>query len=149
MDEFLDSLPPPAIVVQHTRRVLAANSAAKALMSKEHCEMTGQLGGYALGCIYADGPDTCGQAVHCKSCAIKNSVMHTMTTGKPLTDIPASPELSGISGKRLVHFLISTEKVGDFVVVTLRDLGEDEKVTLAAETSTANAGCRAAASPHA
>jgi len=128
MDEFLDSLAPPIIVVQHNRRILAANSAAKALMSKSHNKITGQLGGYALGCIHADESNACGQKLHCMSCAIKNSIMHTLTTGEPLSNVPASSELSLITGIRIAQFLISTKKVSDFVLVTIKDLLDTEEL---------------------
>jgi len=135
MDEFLDSLTPPTIVVDLSRRVVAANSTAMALMGKERADFMGQLGGYALGCIHADEPGGCGQMVHCKSCTIKNTVMHTITTGEPLTNVPASAELSVLTGKRTVEFLVSTQRVGDFVAVTLRDAQGDGKTATPADAA--------------
>lgn len=44
MDEFLDSLTPPTIVVDLSRRVVAANSTAMAMMGKERANVLGQLG---------------------------------------------------------------------------------------------------------
>jgi len=135
MDKFLDSLTPPTIVVDFTRRVVAANSAAMTLIGKQRSGIIGKLGGYALGCIHADGPDTCGQTVHCQSCAIKNSVMHTAATGEPLTNVPASAELSVLTGKRTVEFLVSTQRVRDFVAVTLKDSQGDRKTATPADAA--------------
>ncbi len=45
-----------------------------------------------------------------------------METGEPLYDIPACTELATITGKRVVRYLISTKKAGNFVVVTIKDV---------------------------
>jgi len=52
--------------------------------------------------------------------------MHTINTGEPLRDVPAAAELAAITGSRKVHFLVFTEKRGDFVVVTIKDAPADE-----------------------
>ena len=61
--------------------------------------------------------------------------MHTITTGEPLTNVPASAELSVITGKRTVEFLVSTQRVREFVAVTLKDVQDEEETATPAEAA--------------
>jgi hypothetical protein len=51
----------------------------------------------------------------CGACAIRNSVMHTLTTGRALKDIPVLQQRKTADGIRTVSFQVRTEKVGPFV----------------------------------
>ena len=83
MSEFLDELSPPVLVVQDNARVIAANAAARKMLTKEQLEICGELAGEVLGCSHSRDPGGCGQTVHCKSCAIRQCVAHTMATAEP------------------------------------------------------------------
>ncbi len=123
MSEFLDELRPPVLVVQDNARVIAANAAARSMLSKEQLEICGELPGEVLGCRQAREPGGCGQQVHCKSCVIRQSVTHTMDTGEPCTKT-AFADIGLVSGDKRVRFLIETEKVNSFVRLTIHDVKE-------------------------
>lgn len=123
MSHFLDQLGPPVLVVGDQGRVIAANAAARNLLSKEQREITGDLGGEVISCRHAREPGGCGQTEHCRSCAIRLAVMHTWETGEPRRE-SAYPDIGLLSGDKRAHFLIETEKVNDFVLLTLRDVRE-------------------------
>jgi hypothetical protein len=53
MSEFLDELRVPILVVQDNARVIAANAAARKMLSKEQLEICGELAGEVLGCRHA------------------------------------------------------------------------------------------------
>ncbi len=84
MSEFLDELRPPVLVVQDNARVIAANAAARKMLTREQLEICGELAGDVIGCRHAREPGGCGQTIHCKSCAIRQCVTHTMDTGRAL-----------------------------------------------------------------
>jgi hypothetical protein len=123
MSEFLDELRPPVLVVQDNARVIAANSAARKMLSKEQLEICGELAGEVLGCRHAGEPGGCGQTIHCKSCEIRYCVTHTMETGEPCRKT-AFADIGLFSGDKRMRFLIETEKVNSFVRLTIHDVRE-------------------------
>ena len=126
MSEFLDELSPPVLVVQDNARVIAANAAARKMMTKEQLEICGEVAGEVIGCRHAKEPGGCGQTIHCKSCTIRQCVTHTLDTGEPCRKT-AFADIGLVSGDRRVRFLIDTEKVNSFVRMTIHDVREAEK----------------------
>jgi hypothetical protein len=124
MKEFLDELKAPVLVVGDNVRVIAANAAARKMLSKEQLEICGDLGGEVIGCVHAREPGGCGQTVHCQSCTIRASVTQTLQTGEPLRKT-AYADIGSLSGDRRIRFLIETEKVNDFVRLTIHDIRGD------------------------
>jgi len=122
MDEFLDSLLAPVIVVDGDVRVLTANTLAQKLVSKNMQEMGGKLAGEVFECTHSHQPGGCGHTLHCRSCMIRNSVAKTFQTGKPCIRMPACQDLDTFEGPRTVRFLITTEKVGGAVLLRIDDL---------------------------
>jgi len=120
LGEFLDRFELPVLALDCSRRVIAANSAMARILGKENREISGLLGGEVLECQYARFPEGCGRTVHCKDCAIRLSVEHTLKTGENLRDVPAS--LSHKSKEAAL--LISTTYKGRFVLVEIRDISE-------------------------
>ncbi len=123
MEEFLDTLSAPVLVVQDEGRVLAANAAARALLSKPQEQISGCLGGEVISCRHAYEAGGCGQTIHCESCAIRRTVMRTMETGEPQLRVPAYADIGDLSGDRKVRFLISTEKRGGCVLLRIDEVG--------------------------
>ena len=56
MQEYLDELQAPVLVVQDNARVISANAAARKLMSKEEIEICGELAGDVIGAYSFDSP---------------------------------------------------------------------------------------------
>ncbi len=122
LEAFLDKLPAPVFVVNGEGRIQKANSKAKEIVSKDVDEIEGFLGGEVFQCHYSTLPGGCGQTVHCKSCAIRNTVMKTFETGIACIRVPACQDLDTFTGVRTIRFLISTEIADDVVLLFIDDV---------------------------
>jgi len=122
LQTFLDSLPAPVFVVNDDVVVRAANKKGFALLKKESRMVLNKLGGIVFDCAYAQLPEGCGRTVHCSGCAIRRSVYHTYTTGKSLSEVPATLRCDD-SASPLIDMKISTEKMGDVVLLRIDQFG--------------------------
>ncbi len=109
----------PVVVVGPDAELIEANSEVLRLVGKARREVRGQLAGEVLECIYARKPGGCGQQVHCKACAIRNSVTATHRTGKPLIDVDSYQEVMTKDGLKTVHLRISTAKRSGSVLLKI------------------------------
>ena len=123
MQEYLDELRPPVLVVQDNARVIAANAAARKMLTKEQLEICGELAGEVIGCMHAREPGGCGQTVHCKGCAVRRSVAHTHATGEALYGVHAYQDILTPNGIRTAWFELTTERAGDLVLLRIDDVG--------------------------
>jgi hypothetical protein len=121
MQEFLDSLQAPVIVVDDNVRVLTANAIAQKLVSKSMKAIGGRLAGEVFECTHAHQPGGCGHTIHCQSCMIRISVTKTFQTGDPCIRVPACQDLDTFEGPRKVRYLITTEKVSGAVLLRIDD----------------------------
>jgi PAS domain-containing protein len=117
LGEYLDGLPGAVVVVDADARVLAANSQATAILGQDPAAPRGQLAGDAMACARSRLPGGCGKTVHCRECAIRNTVTKVASTGRPLAHIPAY--LKTDTGERLLR--ISARPMDGAVEVTLED----------------------------
>lgn len=99
---------------------------AFSLLQKTPEEVEGELGGNAFGCNYADLPGGCGNTAHCKTCTIRMTVMDTLQSGKSNIRVPAYPDLHHMTGENRIRFLITTEKVGEAVLLRIDEVAEEE-----------------------
>lgn len=127
LSDFLDKLSTPILVVQKDMQVVAANSAARRLSPEPLEDLSGRLCGEVIGCGHSHEEGGCGRTVHCLSCAIRRSIAHTIETSEPCHDIPAYPDVGLLRGERQVHFRISTEKKGDFVLLKIERIDETKR----------------------
>lgn len=116
---FLDSLPAPVLVLDQEMRVVAVNEKARQLTPDVGKNLRGSLPGEAFGCAHAHTPEGCGRTVHCQTCAIRRTVERTAATGEPQIRIPAYADIEDMLGLRIVRFLISTEKVGESILLRI------------------------------
>ncbi|MFI5298382.1 MAG: hypothetical protein ACHREM_09810 [Polyangiales bacterium] len=116
---FLDRLDVPVLLVDHYVRVIAASRQAQLLLADGVRETRGQTGGSLLECVSAALPGGCGGSVHCKGCSVRNSVLETHETGRPLNDVPAyvNVDNGAQTGRRWLR--LSTQKVGDRVLLRI------------------------------
>ncbi len=66
-----------------------------------------------------------GRTRHCKSCAIRQCVTHTLETGEPCRK-KAYADIGVVNGDRRTRFLIETEKVSTFVRLTIHEVREGQ-----------------------
>jgi hypothetical protein len=119
LKEFIVKFKFPVIVVGPDVELIEANRGAEKLVRKDLKEIRGQLAGEVLECIYACQPGGCGRQVHCKACAIRNSVTDTHRTGRPLTDVDSYQEIMTKEGLKRVQLRISTAKKSDAVLLKI------------------------------
>jgi PAS domain-containing protein len=119
LHEFLDSLDVPIIMFESEDKFRTGNKYARELLGKELSEIDDHGLRDIIECPYSETPGGCGSNVHCKSCVIRNTVMETFATGKSFTNVPAYPDIDTLSKIKSMCFRISTEKVGDFVLLRI------------------------------
>jgi len=113
----------PLFVVNPDSGFIYANAQGRALISED---LTGMQNSPPVGevfeCIYSKSSTGCGETLHCKSCTIRNTVLATVTTGINYERIPAYMDLDAEAGQKAVRFLISTQRIGEFVLLRIHDV---------------------------
>ena len=110
LDEYLESLPAPTVVVTQEGTVNGANSSALSLLRKSPAQIQGNRGGDVFECRHARLPEGCGNTVHCSGCTIRQTVMDTMQTGEPHREVLAYLNRALDEHITQVELLISTAK---------------------------------------
>ena len=119
MQDFINRLPAPILVVDGDVRILSVNQSAAVLLRKTLQELGGKLGGQAIECVHAREPGGCGRTVHCESCTIRNCVNTTFLTGAPCIDVPAYPDTQYVREEQTLSISVTTEKHGKFVLLRI------------------------------
>jgi hypothetical protein len=120
--KYLDGLLAPVLLIDPGGVVKTANKAAQSLLGKKVSLIENFKGGNVFECIYASLPEGCGKTVHCSGCAVRRSVTYTYTTGKPLYKSSAYLRQYQSDSTKEQHYLISTEKVGDIVLLRIDEV---------------------------
>jgi len=115
--ELLDSLDVPTLLVSSDVVVEGANEAALALVEKALPSVQGTPGGEVFGCVNADLPGGCGRSSLCSACTVRNTVVKTYRSGRSGIRVRAVLQVWSGGAPRDVGFLLTTEKVGDRVLV--------------------------------
>lgn len=126
LEQLLDRLDAPVLVVGPNGQVQFGNRHAAALLNKPPHRIRNVLGGEAIECVHAREPGGCGGTEHCKACAIRRSVMETFETGESCLHKSADYRVhtsGGVVPKRLE---VSTEKYGGVVLLRIDELAEAE-----------------------
>jgi two-component system, chemotaxis family, chemotaxis protein CheY len=115
LNEYLDGFDCPVLIVNGDGRMLASNLLAAQMLGKSEAEIVGLLGGEAMECEFARLPEGCGNTVHCETCTIRNTVMHTMTSRDAIKDAPVKLRKNG----RLIHLFMSTNYMDGLVQIVI------------------------------
>jgi len=126
IQEFLDRLGVPILLVEPEPRVRTGNRYARELLGKELAAIEGRMGGDVIECVYSKRPGGCGKDVHCKTCTIRNTVLDTFATGKSHLAVRAFPDIQFDNYIKTMSVRISTEKVGEVVLLRIDDFGDIE-----------------------
>ena len=122
LQEFLDRLEAPVLVVESDGKVLTANRAAQVATKRSLEHLRGYWGGDVMECAWARLPGGCGRTEHCKACAIRNTVMATHANGESRNHIKAYQTLQTKTGPVNMRIFISTEKVGEMVLLRIDEM---------------------------
>jgi len=126
LSDFLNGFREPVLVVDQGGRIITVNGSGQEMLAKEIDQIEGYLGGEVFGCFHAKETGTCGEAIHCLSCVIRNTVEETYRTGVAHQNITACQDLDTVSGPRPARFSISTEKVDDSVVLKIEEVNYEQ-----------------------
>jgi len=129
LQEYLDGLEVPVLVVDDDVNVKTANRQARELLQKELPAIEGYKGGDVFECDYSRLPEGCGKTVHCSACAIRGTVTDTFKTGMTHVSVPAC--LHRIAGEenQEISLLISTELVNGVVFLRVDRVCDSKDVT--------------------
>jgi len=83
LGEYLSDLAFPIFIVDHDRRVLAANKTMLDLIGLGEESVLGRRGGEVITCSRARNPGGCGASTHCRSCTVRILVQETLDDGAP------------------------------------------------------------------
>ena len=122
--KLLNIIAEPVLVLDSRGVVKTANESGLKLLGKDYPEIEGYPGGNVFGCVFAGLPEGCGNSEHCKTCAIRNIVMDTLTHGKGYTNVPAFQDIETPNGRRIMRFYVSTEKVDEHILLRIDDVAE-------------------------
>jgi len=127
LTEFLGTFDTPIALVGPGTTIRAANERACALLGTDPRTLSGQKWGDIIACRHASNPNGCGRGIHCKSCTIRRTVEMTKMTGRPMVRVRAYPDTQvGVPPGELRPYIeISTEKVGDLVLLRIDERGQD------------------------
>lgn len=122
--EILDLIAEPVLLVDSMGIVRSANESGLKLLGKNLDTIENQLGGDVFECAYAKQPEGCGRTEHCKTCAIRNVLMDTLTQGRSYHRVPAFQKIRTPGGEKIMRFYISTERVGEQILLRIDDVAE-------------------------
>lgn len=117
--ELLNYVQQPVFLIDSDGIVRTANKSGLEMLGKKLEEIEYELGGDVFECSYASVEGGCGRTLHCTTCAIRNIVMDTLTTGQGYKSIPAFQSINTKDGTRILKFYISTEKVKECILLRI------------------------------
>ena len=124
LDEFIEGLDAPVVTVTSDAVVGTANGAARKILGKGIPQISGFKGGDVFECKYALLPGGCGHTIHCSGCAIRKTVTDTLATGRTHRNVPAFLNHNDPEGERRIDMLITTEKKGGVVFLSIVRMNE-------------------------
>jgi hypothetical protein len=119
--DYLDGLPFPVLVLDHTGAVKSGNRKARTLLNRDFPVLDNPQPGIVFECVHALHQDGCGRTVHCSGCVLRKTITETFRTGKSLFRVPAS--IRSDDQGTTTELTISTEKTGNLVLLRIDVLG--------------------------
>ena len=110
----------PTLLMQaEPRLVVTANKSARTLFNKSLSEIEGHRGGEVFDCIHAFSEAGCGLDKNCEDCRIKDAVLDTFASGKPHENVETVLNIKKQEETVPYAMIITTESVGNFVLITV------------------------------
>lgn len=111
LQEHLDSILLPVLVIDESNTVAAMNATASALFGyRSHTEA--KFFGRVFDCMHSSTAEGCGRSIHCSGCAIRRSVITTFDTGESQISVPATLSKSSPDQLSEVVLAVTTVKIG-------------------------------------
>ena len=121
--EILDSIIEPVFLVDSGGTVIIGNKSAAKMLNKDDTHIENYLSGDVFECSFAS-KGGCGNTIHCKTCAVRNTIMNTLKSGKGSKNVPAFQLIKTDKGVKKMKYLISTEVSGNNVLLRIDDISE-------------------------
>ncbi len=125
MNEFLNHFDFPVLLVKAELGIEIANRSACAMLGRNPESFKGKWPGDVAECIYAKESDGCGRHTCCTGCTIRKTLLDTFATGRNHLNVAASITPLPREMPQPAQILVSTEKVGDFVLLRLEKIQTD------------------------
>ncbi len=122
INDLINGLEVPILLVNQDGTIVSNNFNASDKLRKTPEQIEGNPGGDVVGCAYSDLPEGCGHTIHCTECTIRNSVMETFESEKGVLLRKAYQYIKTSNGTQYTELLISTEKIGDLVLLQIKNL---------------------------
>lgn len=119
MEEFIEALPEPVLVLQEDVVIEAMNAGARLLLGKDLGAVRGKPAGEVFRCANEGRSGACGERLHCAGCAIRRTVADTFLTGTPHLRVPATVVREPDDGPEEMSFHISTERIDGRVLLRI------------------------------
>lgn len=126
LSEFLDTFDVPVMLVDNLNNLMVTNRIAQTTFPVKLGDVDKNKIGQILGCVHSEEPDGCGATVHCQGCVIRKSILSTDLTGKPCRE-KACDDKQFHLGNRTATMVITTEKLGNRILLKLEPLKNEEK----------------------
>jgi hypothetical protein len=117
--DYFETLDSPIFVANGDSRFIAANTLARTLAGGNPSEIESWLIADSLDCVWADVYGGCGEAECCRACLIIHALTETIATGRAITRKPAYLDVQTENGVERQHYLISTLKAGEAVLLKM------------------------------
>jgi hypothetical protein len=124
LEKFIDELNKPIMIVDKQALIQGANQITVKMLQKSKEAFKNQKPGDVIECKYANLSEGCGKTVHCSGCAIRNIVKKTYETGQSQIKVEAYHYLNTPIGYKHMRILLSSEKIGDHVLLQIDDVTE-------------------------
>jgi hypothetical protein len=120
VDEYLDDLGSPVLLMDGDARVIAMNAKLADLIGADRQAARGLTGGEAFACVHSRLPEGCGRTVHCRECAVRRTVETVARTGKAKERVPAYVDVE--AGRIDLRISAKPAKAG-IVQVKIEEMG--------------------------
>ena len=128
--ELLDAFPTPAVILNESRQIVAANQRLCSFLDRREDEILGLRIGEAFNCIHwPEGNRGCGTSQFCQTCGALHAVLKTQQEGggdvQECTITPRACE-----GERTLDLRVTASNLdlgGRFIVFALSDISDEKR----------------------
>ena len=122
--DYLDDLHIPVLLVDQDGKIIRSNQNASKKIGKKIDQIVGYRGGEVFDCVHANLEGGCGHTIYCSDCTIRQSVNETYSTGNSIINRTAYLTVCREGISRREKILISTEKLGNLVLLKVESISE-------------------------
>jgi CheY-like chemotaxis protein len=129
---IFEAAPFSMLLLDRELKIRRANTFACSFMDTSITCMIDRRGEEAVHCIHAlDSPEGGGFGPHCRQCALRLNVIHTLETGQSHHGLKVSLPFSNGHHNKIITFLMSTQKITienqDMVLLSIQDITDPKE----------------------